>query len=69
MGKWFSYLRVNIPIYQDLVATEVATINYVGQNTSIPVPVILRHDVTTNNVFGRQFILLVKTGGFPVAML
>lgn len=68
-GEVVLYLRLNIPINQHLVATEFATIKYVALNTTIPVPVVLRYDDTTNNVFGRQFTLLVKTGGFPVAML
>lgn len=68
-GEVVLYLRVNNQIYQGLVATEVTTIKYVAQNTTIPVPAFLRYDDTTNNIFDRQFTLLVKTGGFPVAML
>lgn len=47
-------------------ANEVAVLHWLAHNTNIPVPVVVRHDATTDNALGREFTLLERIPGRSV---
>lgn len=46
---------------------EAATLRWISQNTSIPVPSVVRYDATTNNPLGREFIILSRCAGVTLS--
>lgn len=46
---------------------EAATLAWISQNTSIPVPSVIRYDATTNNPLGREFIILNRCPGVTLS--
>ncbi|PPR03721.1 hypothetical protein CVT24_007369 [Panaeolus cyanescens] len=49
--------------------SEVATINYLRENTSTPVPTIYHYDSNPYNRLGGEFILMSKAPGIPVSQV
>ncbi|KAF8157135.1 hypothetical protein B0H34DRAFT_712357 [Crassisporium funariophilum] len=47
--------------------SEVATINYLRQNTSVPVPTIYHYDSNPFNRLGGEWILMSKASGIPLS--
>lgn len=45
---------------------EVAVMQWVRENTTIPVPAVLHYDDSEDNVLGHEFILMEKVGGILV---
>lgn len=46
---------------------EAATLSWISQHTSIPVPSVIRYDATTNNPLGREFIILSRCPGVTLS--
>lgn len=44
---------------------EVAVMQWVRENTTIPVPAVLHYDASEDNALGHEFILMEKVGGIP----
>ena len=44
-------------------SNEVAVISWVSQNTSIPVPKIVHHSTTSENILGHEYVLLSRLPG------
>ncbi|KAF9029134.1 hypothetical protein BDZ89DRAFT_1065660 [Hymenopellis radicata] len=47
--------------------SEVATLNYLRENTNIPVPYVYHHDSNPYNRLGGEYILMSKAPGRPLA--
>ncbi|KAH8688992.1 kinase-like domain-containing protein [Talaromyces proteolyticus] len=48
-------------------SNEAAILDWVSQNTSIPVPSVIRYDATTNNPLNREFIILTRSPGVTLS--
>ncbi|QKX62193.1 uncharacterized protein TRUGW13939_09352 [Talaromyces rugulosus] len=46
---------------------EAATLAWISQNTSVPVPSVIRYDATTNNPLSREFIILSRCPGVTLS--
>jgi hypothetical protein len=51
------------PLSQDTMSSVIATMQFVFQHTSIPVPEVYSYDVTSNNPLGRPYMLISKLSG------
>ncbi|KAJ2971324.1 hypothetical protein NQ176_g7748 [Zarea fungicola] len=66
-GSLTLVLRVSgVDIPHTKTANEVAVLHWLAQNTKIPVPIVVRHDATTDNALGREFTLLERIPGRSV---
>lgn len=60
--------RVSLPVEPgDKVLNEVATLDYVKRHTKLPVPTVIAHDSSSNNVLGFEWILMEKIPGVPLS--
>jgi hypothetical protein len=56
--------RATLPIEPgDKVRNEVATLDYIKQHTSIPVPTVIAYDSSSKNALGFEWILMEKIPG------
>lgn len=61
-------LRVTLPVDpRHKTASEVATLAWVRRITKIPVPVVIAHDSSRDNILGFEWILMSKLRGKPLA--
>ena len=59
--------RVTLPVepfYK--TASEVATLSYIREHTSVPVPRVIAHSSTANNELGFEWILMERIPGVPL---
>jgi aminoglycoside phosphotransferase len=63
-------LRVTLPVDPHLkTASEVATLSYVSNHTSIPVPEVIAYDPSAQNDLGFEWILMTRLPGVPLKEL
>ena len=63
-------MRVSLPVDPYFkTASEVATLQFVRKNTSIPVPQIIAFDPSADNELGFEWILMTKLSGVPLESL
>lgn len=63
-------MRVSLPVDPYFkTASEVATLQFVRKNTSIPVPQIIAFDSSADNELGFEWILMTKLPGIPLESL
>jgi aminoglycoside phosphotransferase (APT) family kinase protein len=63
-------MRVSLPVDPYFkTASEVATLQFVRKNTSIPVPQIIASDSSADNELGFEWILMTKIPGVPLESL
>ncbi|KAI1824089.1 phosphotransferase enzyme family-domain-containing protein [Xylaria intraflava] len=68
IGEQAFVMRVTLPVCsQSLTESEVATLGWVGQNTSLPVPRVKAYDSSPNNPLGFEWILMTKLPGKPLS--
>ncbi|KAI1159131.1 phosphotransferase enzyme family-domain-containing protein [Nemania serpens] len=61
-------LRVSLPVDpRNKTLSEVATINWTQQHTSLPVPKVIAHESDRANPVGFEWILMEKLAGEPLA--
>lgn len=62
-------MRVSLPVDpHNETMSEVSTIDFVRQNTDIPVPGIIAFDASNDNEVGFEWILMELMPGRPLAM-
>lgn len=63
-----SYIfRAALPIEPgDKVRNEVATLDYIKQHTSIPVPAVIAYDTSSENALGFEWILMENIPGITL---
>ncbi|KZP23503.1 hypothetical protein FIBSPDRAFT_695751, partial [Athelia psychrophila] len=49
--------------------SEVATLQYLRENTSVPVPTVYHYDANPYNRLGGEYILMSKAAGIPLAQV
>lgn len=47
--------------------SEVATLQYLRENTNIPVPIVYHHDANPYNRLGGEYIIMSKAAGVPLS--
>ena len=63
-------LRVALPVDPYLkTASEVATLSYLSNHTSIPVPKVIAYDASAENDLGFEWILMTRLPGVPLKEL
>ena len=64
-------MRVALPVYPYFkTASEVATLSYLADHTSIPVPRVLAHSsCASNDALGFEWILMTRLEGVPLRSL
>ena len=63
-------LRVALPVDPYLkTASEVATLSYLSNHTSIPVPEVIAYDASAENDLGFEWILMTRLPGVPLKEL
>lgn len=68
MGLERFVMRVSLPVYpKSMTESEVATLNWVNQNTNLPVPKIKCYDSSRDNPLGFEWILMGRVDGVPLS--
>ncbi|KAF5696732.1 kinase-like domain-containing protein [Fusarium mundagurra] len=65
--KESSGTRLPDELVSDLIASEVATMKYISQHSTIPVPSVYDYSCTTSNNVGVPYILMSQAKGTPLA--
>jgi len=61
-------MRVSLPVYPIIkTESEVATLGWVHQNTSLLVPRVVAYSSSPNNALGYEWILMTKIEGRPLS--
>jgi aminoglycoside phosphotransferase (APT) family kinase protein len=68
-GSYTSYiLRVGLPVHPHFKSmSEQATIQYVRQHTSVPIPQVLSAESSNNNELGFEWMVMERVMGDPLA--
>ncbi|OTA63273.1 kinase-like protein [Hypoxylon sp. EC38] len=61
-------MRISLPVCpKSKTESEVATLNWIHENTRLPVPIVICYDSTRNNHIGFEWILMDRIDGKPLS--